>query len=101
MYKVKLNFEEIIDITKFVSVKEGNVLYKLTGVIIRLGGDDDGVHFIAFCRSPIDNHWYKYNNSIVTKVENVKKDIIDYVTIDYVNPDVLFYKKIDSNQSLG
>ena len=93
IYKVKLNFEEIIDITKFVSVKERNVIYKLIGVITHLSGDNGG-NFIAFCRSPIDNNWYRYNDSIVTKVENVKKDIIDFET-----PNILFYTKVKSNQN--
>ena len=85
---VKLNFKEIIDISKFVSVKEGNFVYKLTGVVIsHLAG---GFHLecLACCRSPIDNNWYLYKDFLVTKVENI---------IDYGSPDILFYKKIDSN----
>ena len=37
VYDVKLNFEEIIDITKFVFAKDGKIIYKLTGVITHYG----------------------------------------------------------------
>ena len=91
VYDVKLNFEEIIDITKFVSVKEGKeVIYKLAGVITHYGESGPNAHFLAFCRSPIDNHWYRYNDATVTEVKDVKKDIIDFG-----NPYILFYKKVD------
>ena len=92
IYDVKLNFEEIIDITKFVSVKEGKVIYKLTGVITHYGESGPNAHFLAFCRSPIDNRWYRYNDATVTEVKDVKKDIIDFG-----NPYILFYKKVDSD----
>ena len=89
MYKIKLNFEEIIDITKFVSVKEENVIYQLTCVITYYVEGESNGQFLAFCRSPIDNHWYKYNDANVSEVKDVKKDIIDFA-----DPYILFYKKI-------
>ena len=88
MFNVKLNFEETINITKYVSLKEGQVIYNLVGVVTHLGESGPNAHFIAFCKSPINHKWYKYNDAFVDPVKNVKKDIIDFG-----NPYILFYKK--------
>ena len=93
MFNVKLNFEETINITKYVSLKEGQVIYNLVGVVTHLGESGPNAHFIAFCKSPINLKWYKYNDAFVNPVENVKKDIIDFG-----NPYILFYKKVDLNK---
>ena len=90
IYKVKLNFEETIEITKYVTLKKGKVVYNLTGVITHIGQSGPFAHFLAFCKSPINDKWYEYNDSIVTDVKDVKKEIIDFG-----NPYVLFYKKVD------
>ena len=90
MFNVKLNFEETINITKYVSLKEGQVIYNLVGVVTHLGESGPNAHFIAFCKSPINLKWYKYNDAFVNPVENVKKDIIDFG-----NPYILFYKKVN------
>ena len=90
MFNVKLNFEETINITKYVSLKEGQVIYNLVGVVTHLGESGPNAHFIAFCKSPINHKWYKYNDAIVTDVKNVKEEIIDFGT-----PYILFYKKIN------
>ena len=96
IYDVKLNFEETIDITKFVSVKQGKVIYELAGVITHYGESGPNAHFLAFCRSPINNLWYRYNDATVTEVKDVKKDIIDFG-----NPYILFYKKVDLDSIKG
>ena len=45
-------------------------------------------HFIASCKSPVDNKWYRYNDSNVSPISNIKKDVIDFGT-----PYILFYHK--------
>ena len=45
-------------------------------------------HFIAFCRDPNNNTWYKFNDAIVSPVENFKSEVIDYAM-----PYLLFYQK--------
>ena len=32
-------------------------------------------HFIAFCKSPFDNKWYQYNDSIVTLIGDTFKQV--------------------------
>ena len=90
MFNVKLNFEETINITKYESLKEGQVIYNLVGVVTHIGESGPNAHFIAFCKSPINHKWYKYNDAFVDPVKNVKKDIIDFG-----NPYILFYQKVN------
>ena len=35
-------------------------------------------YYIAYCRDPITNQWYKYNDSFVTNVNDFQKEIINY-----------------------
>ena len=90
-FKVKLEFTEILDISKYVSQQNGNgVKYKLIGVITHLGFSGEDGHFIAHCLSPIDKKWYTYNDAIVHEIKDYQKEIIDLGM-----PYLLFYKRID------
>ena len=89
IYKVKLDFNEVIDITQFVIQKDKpQLIYSLYGVITHIGESGPNAHFIASCKSPIDNQWYRYNDAMVNPINNVQKDIIDFGT-----PYILFYSK--------
>ena len=89
IYKVKLDFNEVIDITQFVIQKDKpQLIYSLYGVITHIGESGPNAHFIASCKSPIDNQWYRYNDAMVNPINNVQKDIIDFGT-----PYRLFYSK--------
>ena len=59
-------FDEYLDISDFIYYKQGNVKYKLIGVVTHFGPSGESGHFIAFCKSFVDNNWYKYNDAIVT-----------------------------------
>ena len=50
-------------------------------------------HFLAFCKSPINNKWYRYNDAMVTIVNNLQKDVIEFG-----NPYILFYKQQPQQQ---
>ena len=89
IYKVKLDFNEVIDITQFVIQKDKpQLIYSLYGVITHIGESGPNAPFIASCKSPIDNQWYRYNDAMVNPINNVQKDIIDFGT-----PYILFYSK--------
>ena len=89
MYNVKLDFTETIDITQFVLFQDiPQNIYDLYGVITHIGESGPNAHFIASCKSPIDNNWYRYNDSIVNHINNIQKDVIDFGT-----PYILFYQK--------
>ncbi len=88
IYNVKLNFTETIDITDYVTQKDGQLIYNLYGVITHYGESGPNAHFVASCKSPIDNKWYRYNDAVVTDVNNLQNDVIDFG-----NPYILFYQK--------
>ena len=89
IYNVKLDFKEKINISQYVLQKEKpNIIYTLYGVITHIGKSGPSAHFVASCRSPVDFKWYRYNDSIVTLINDVQKDIIDFGT-----PYILFYQK--------
>ena len=94
IYNVKLIFNELIDITQFILKKDmPKITYNLYGVITLIGENKSSAHYVAECKSPVDNKWYRYNDNIVSPIQNFQKEVIDYGT-----PYVLFYKKnIHSN----
>ena len=86
---IKLNFKEIIDLKKYYrEQKYQNLCYKLYSVLTHIGPSSMNGHFIAFCRSPIDNGWYKFNDSEVTTVNNFQNEIHNYGV-----PYILFYEQ--------
>jgi len=90
-YNIKLNFTETLDLTQFVVFKDHpQMIYNLYGVITHYDQSGPYSHFICFCKSPINNKWYKYNNAIVNPVEDVQKEIINFGI-----PYILFYQKLN------
>ena len=89
IYDVKLDFDEIIDITEYILKKDKpKIIYNLYGVITHIGQSGPNAHFVASCKSPIDNKWYRYNDAIVSSINNIQKDVIDFGT-----PYILFYQR--------
>ena len=64
-YNIKIIFNESLNISNFIYYKETNVYYRLIGVVSHFGPSGESGHFIAFCKSFVDNNWYKYNDAIV------------------------------------
>ena len=93
IYDVKLDFNEKLDITQFVLQKEApQINYDLYGVITHIGQSGPNAHFVASCKSPIDNKWYRYNDALVNPINNLQKEVIDFGT-----PYILFYQKNNNN----
>ena len=93
IFNVKLIFNENIDITQFVLKKDKpRISYNLYGVITHIGQSGPNAHFVASCKSPIDNKWYRYNDAIVNEITNIQKDIIEFGT-----PYILFYQRDNNN----
>ena len=67
-FDIKINFEEYLDINKFLYLKEKDIpsFYELIGIVTHFGPSSMSGHFIAFCKSFVDKKWYKYNDSIVS-----------------------------------
>ena len=90
VYDVKLDFSETIDITQFVLQKDKpQIIYNLYGVITHIGQSGPNAHFVASCKNPIDNKWYRFNDAIVNPINNLQKEVIEFGT-----PYILFYKRI-------
>ena len=89
VYDVKLNFSLDIDLSQFVMQKDQpTLIYSLYGVITHIGESGPNAHFVASCKSPVDNKWYRYNDAFVNPITNIQKEIIEFGT-----PYILFYQK--------
>ena len=66
-FNVNIVFEEYLNIRKYVYMNESPYYYELTGVICHFGSNDDGGHFIAYCKNCDDCNWYKFNDGFITK----------------------------------
>ena len=89
MYDVNVEITETIDITQFVLEKDlPQITYDLYGVITHIGQSGPNAHFIASCKSPVDNKWYKYNDAFVNPITDFQKEVIECGT-----PYILFYQK--------
>ena len=89
-FKVKLEFPEKLNLENYVKMKNTGYQFQLIGVVTHMGESGASGHFIAYCKSPIDKEWYRYNDDLVTTVTNFQKEIIDYAM-----PYILFYEKVD------
>ena len=89
IYDIKLDFPETIDITQFVlQPDKPRMIYNLYGVITHIGQSGPNAHFVASCKSPINNKWYRFNDAFVSPVTDFQKEIHDFST-----PYILFYQK--------
>ena len=89
IYNVKLEFTETIDLTQFIVKKDkSQMIYELYGVITHIGESGPNAHFVAACKSYIDNKWYRFNDAFVNPITDLQKEVINFGT-----PYILFYQK--------
>ena len=70
-----MNYPPILEIGEYIESKACPKTYELIGVITHLGLSGPGGHFIAFCKNPIDEKWYRYNDEKITPAD--KADIFN------------------------
>ena len=89
-YKIKMEFYTEIDLTNYVQFRQNNevIKYDLVGVVTHMGDSSASGHFIATCRSPIDQKWYQYNDDLAFPVQDFNSQILNYAM-----PYILFYQK--------
>ena len=87
-FNVKILFSEILNLYNYIQFNNTGFNYKLIGVITHIGESSMSGHFIAYCRDPIFDIWHKYNDSIVSDVNNFQNEVINFAT-----PYLLFYQK--------
>ena len=93
-FDVNFEYPLSLDIDKYITDKsKGNNKYELICVLTHLGPSGMSGHFIAFCKSPVDNHWYCYNDASVSKCNDPR-----YQNNNEIEgiPYVLFYQKINN-----
>jgi len=88
MYNVILNFPSEINLTNYVINAQEQYIYTIYGVITHKGPSGQAGHFIASCKSPIDGKWYRYNDSIVSEINDFIKEVVQSPT-----PYILFYER--------
>ena len=89
IYDVKIDFKEKLDISEFVLKKDmPQITYNLYGVISYIYQNTPNRHFVASCKSPIDDKWYLYDNATVKPIYNFDRQIPQNGT-----PYILFYQK--------
>ena len=89
-FNIKIMFPEFFD-TKGIFINPTGV-YQLYGVVKHFGESSSAGHFTAYCRSPIDNRWYFYNDATVTPVDEREKYRIQEEGLTYM----LFYSKMNN-----
>jgi ubiquitin C-terminal hydrolase len=87
-FDVKIIFPEDLNLYNYIEYKNTGCIYKLIGVITHIGESGMGGHFIAYCKDPISLSWYKYNDAIVSEVQDFQKEVINFAM-----PYLLFYQK--------
>ena len=67
----KIEFDEEIDITKYVHFNFGyKIKYKIIGVCSHYGSSGKFGHYIAYCKNRETNIWYQFNDSICKQIKN-------------------------------
>ena len=87
-FNIKLNFREYLDLSNYIELKNLGCNYKLIGTIISFW-ESEKKCIVAYCRDPMSGNWFKYNNEIVSEVNDFQKEVINSST-----PDLLIYEKI-------
>ena len=87
-FDVKILFNENLDLNQYVQYNNAGTFYHLIGVISHIGDSSMSGHFIAYCKDPILNKWHKYNDAIVTDVNNFEQEVVNFAM-----PYLLFYQK--------
>ena len=88
-FNININFFENLNLCNYIEYKNTGFNYELIGVITHIGESSMAGHFIAYCKDPITKEWNKYNDSIVSKVNNFQAEVINFAM-----PYLLFYQKI-------
>ena len=91
---IQFTFPEYISLKKYIMDKTPNTNYELISILALKSSDGVSFHYLAFCKSPMDNQWYTYNDSIVTHC--ISNNIINEIQQNYI-PYILFYRKSKNN----
>ena len=82
-----MNFfvSENLNLGQYVDYLKNESFYELIGLVTHYGTSSASDHFVARCKSPYDNFWYKYNDQFVEKLE-----FFSYEEFNTMHPYILF-----------
>ena len=83
----KIEVYENLDLKNFIQEKNMGCSYKLIGVITYKEGINKNLYFYAYCRDPITDKWYKYDNININDVNDSN------IVTNSINPFLLLYQK--------
>ena len=64
----QIEFDEIIDITKFVDFDyQQKIRYRIIGVCTHYGHSGSYGHYVAFCKNKENDTWYEFNDSFCSE----------------------------------
>ena len=81
--------DEIIDLYKFIEKKDVNTTYQLNG-IVSLYVKDNKFSYVSFCKSPVDQQWYFYDDENISQIKI--NDVIYLNNKSNYIPCILVYK---------
>ena len=86
----QIEFDEIIDITKFVDFDyQQKIKYRIIGVCTHYGHSGSYGHYVAFCKNTENNTWYEFNDSFCSECNQRE--------IYRGSPYLLLYERIFNN----
>ena len=92
---IKFELNENLDMKTYIKdieLKE-NLNYNLYAIIclnISFEENKNKIHHVAFCKSLVDNKWYKYDDNIIEPITNLQNEVDKFGM-----PVALFYQKLD------
>ena len=90
-FNVKVNFDEFLDLRKFVFYDSKIYKYELIGVIKNINKFNEIKKYIAFCKSCANKNWYLYDDMNVTKADF--KDVKEIGNVDILIYNNYVYNK--------
>ena len=90
LFKDNFNFDEFLDLSNFILDKNSYNKYYLSGIITHIGESGRFGHFVAFNKMDINSSWYLYNDSSVSKVNDINE------VFKVGKPYILFYHFINN-----
>ena len=85
--KNKFDLWETFYLNNYVEIKINECFYNLRGIVAY---NLNTYHYLAYCKSPIDNLWYKYNDDSVNLIDN--NNIINEISNNSLYTSILFYQ---------
>ena len=93
VFKINIDFSLQININNFVLLKEKKgEIYNLYGVITHIRESGPNTKFVATCRSPVDGNWYRYNDAMVTPINDFQKKFMTLALL-------IFFSKKNRNRN--